>query len=329
MHIAAGFVGLLIVSATALKFLVYQAGIQEADHPTLGPQDSGQLSSTNSAAWSDHFAFSPQFPLGPTNAASFVLPVPAQQIRVPAPEAAASRTLPRAASAANSSALQLSDENRAKALQKELKRVGCYSGDVNGDWNPMSRKALSAFLQRLNAVLPTEEPDIILLTLVQGQTKAVCTTGCKAGQSMTDGGRCVPGAVPAQEASKPALQGDRVLEATVVQTPQISTPPWSAVNSGKIQARANDIVLAPWAPAPTLPLASQTAPPLSGRMTIGGPIETVEAEALTVEAASGITTATLPSFSRSARDNDTKRAEHPARPRRDTSWTTNFFNDRR
>ena len=41
----------------------------------------------------------------------------------------------------------------ALQLQRELARVGCYDGEINGVWTPTTRQALKAFLDRLNAVL--------------------------------------------------------------------------------------------------------------------------------------------------------------------------------
>jgi hypothetical protein len=47
----------------------------------------------------------------------------------------------------------------ARELQKELKRVGCYVGEVNGAWSPSTRRAMKMFIDRVNASLPVEEPD--------------------------------------------------------------------------------------------------------------------------------------------------------------------------
>lgn len=99
------------------------------------------------------------------------------------------------------------DEARAQLtrdLQTELKRVGCYSGDVTGAWSPSTRRAMSTFMDRVNATLPIDEPDYILLTLVQGHTAQACGTACPSGQSTAEDGRCVPQAVLAARAAKKA-----------------------------------------------------------------------------------------------------------------------------
>ena len=90
----------------------------------------------------------------------------------------------------------------ARELQRELRRVGCYDGEVNGSWTPASRRAMKVFTDRVNASLPTDRPDYILLRLVQTSPERVCGAGCPSGQSMSSDGRCLPDAVLAQVARK-------------------------------------------------------------------------------------------------------------------------------
>lgn len=91
-------------------------------------------------------------------------------------------------------------------LQSELKRVGCYAGEINGSWTSSTKKAMSSFMDRVNATLPVNEPDYILLTLVQGHAAKACGSTCPAGQTALDDGRCVPQAVIAARAAKKAKQ---------------------------------------------------------------------------------------------------------------------------
>jgi peptidoglycan hydrolase-like protein with peptidoglycan-binding domain len=56
-------------------------------------------------------------------------------------------------------------------LQSELKRVGCYGGVINGVWTGSTRQAMKAFMDRVNATLPTDLPDTILLTALIAQPK--------------------------------------------------------------------------------------------------------------------------------------------------------------
>jgi hypothetical protein len=62
----------------------------------------------------------------------------------------------------------------ARELQRELKRVGCYMGEVSGVWTPGSRLAMKAFVEHVNAALPVDKPDPVLLSLVQGYRERAC-----------------------------------------------------------------------------------------------------------------------------------------------------------
>lgn len=61
-----------------------------------------------------------------------------------------------------------------RSLQRELRRVGCYHGRVDGDWGPASRFAMAAFTKAVNAALPTDRPDVVLLTLVRRHSGTAC-----------------------------------------------------------------------------------------------------------------------------------------------------------
>jgi len=65
-------------------------------------------------------------------------------------------------------------EAMARDIQRELRRVGCFRGDVDGAWGPQSRQAMAAFTSQLKLRIPFEAPDESLLRLVQGQTQKVC-----------------------------------------------------------------------------------------------------------------------------------------------------------
>lgn len=159
-------------------------------------------------------------------------------------------------------------------IQRELKRVGCYAGDVDGDWGAGSRRAMAAFTDRVNASLPIEQPDFILLTLVQGHQSGICGRGCPAGMT-SDNGRCVPGAVVAQarrsqDRRNPSYSND-VVHYTTTQTataPQKQDTGWTSqiVRSGTGAAGPAQPTLA--ADAGAVAVAAAVAP-LPGRMSVG------------------------------------------------------------
>ena len=82
-----------------------------------------------------------------------------------------------------------------RLLQKELRRVGCYSGELNGEWTMSTRRAMKAFIERVNAKLPIDQPDGILLALVQGHPGKVCGVPCPVGQGLSRDAQCVPNAI--------------------------------------------------------------------------------------------------------------------------------------
>ncbi len=71
-----------------------------------------------------------------------------------------------------------------RALQRELKRVGCYHGEITGVWSPATRHASEAFLALANAKLPVAEPDAVLLALVQASQTTSCLAPCAQGRGV-------------------------------------------------------------------------------------------------------------------------------------------------
>jgi len=82
-----------------------------------------------------------------------------------------------------------------KELQRQLRRVGCYSGEVNGVWTQSSRRAMQTFTNRVNARLQVERPDHVLLALLQGHPDKMCNEHCPSGANPAPDGFCVPAAI--------------------------------------------------------------------------------------------------------------------------------------
>ena len=80
----------------------------------------------------------------------------------------------------------------ASALQRELQRVGCYDREINGVWTTSSCMAMQTFLGRVNAALPFDEPDVILLSLVQAHKGTACGSSCPTGKGATHSEQCWP-----------------------------------------------------------------------------------------------------------------------------------------
>jgi hypothetical protein len=175
-------------------------------------------------------------------------------------------------------------------LQKELTRVGCYDGEINGTWSAASKKAMAAFTERVNATLPVEEPDYILLTLVQGHAALACGKSCPPGQGLSGDGRCQPRAILAQSARKSDRKpGEEKAVAKAAPDGAKDAPKADAAAKAAETAKAAEPKSGPWTTttttasadtpkpaAPQVPLAeillNPPAGPLPGRMAMGAPI---------------------------------------------------------
>lgn len=131
-----------------------------------------------------------------------------------------------------------------RELQKELRRVGCYDGPITGVWTPSVRQATKDFTDRVNATLPTDQPDNILLMLVQGHQDKVCGKPCPTGQGLSQDGRCLPSAILARTVNRGQL-------ATASAQAQPAITGWSTTISA----------------APARPAGAA----LEGRMALAGP----------------------------------------------------------
>jgi hypothetical protein len=85
----------------------------------------------------------------------------------------------------------------ARALQRELRRVGCYQGEITAAWGPQAQGAMRAFTERVNATLPVTEPDDILLRLLRAHRGLACAAPCPAGQAAPGDGHCLPSSITA------------------------------------------------------------------------------------------------------------------------------------
>jgi hypothetical protein len=143
-----------------------------------------------------------------------------------------------------------------RELQRELKRVGCYQGEISGAWSQPTRNAMRAFTERINASLPVEEPDAVLLALVQGHQDRACGMPCPVGQGLAADGRCLPNAILAHGKKPPPALASAAQRTTAT----ADRAPGAATISG-------------WATTTTttpVPLP-EPGPAPEGRMALSGP----------------------------------------------------------
>jgi len=88
-------------------------------------------------------------------------------------------------------------------LQGELKRVGCYSLDIDGEWTSATRRAMKDFTERVKSVLPVERPDPDHLLLLQSHAEPVCRDSCRTREGNA-GHRCLASSLLESESRKSA-----------------------------------------------------------------------------------------------------------------------------
>jgi uncharacterized caspase-like protein len=77
-----------------------------------------------------------------------------------------------------------------RLLQTELRRVGCKTGEIVGEWNASSRRALSSFNDHAGTKFDEKLASIDALDAVKAKTGRVCPLDCERGYR-ADGERCV------------------------------------------------------------------------------------------------------------------------------------------
>jgi uncharacterized caspase-like protein len=77
-----------------------------------------------------------------------------------------------------------------RALQHELKRVGCFGGTVDGQFDPGTRAAFAEFAKLAVVSAASAEPDLEMVRLVRRFDKRVCPLKCAAGEKI-EGDLCV------------------------------------------------------------------------------------------------------------------------------------------
>jgi|KBSSwiStaDraftv2_1062776.scaffolds.fasta_scaffold21011_6 hypothetical protein len=153
-----------------------------------------------------------------------------------------------------------------REIQRQLKRIGCYQGEPNGVWTPSVRQALKAVTDHVNASLPTDRPDPVLLAMVQGQEPGACGASCPKGQSRAADGRCLPAALVAN-AGKARTQTTASAQTGGTKTGQAQVDP---VRGG--QAKGGQVKNAePAAGVSAVPADAAVPPPTEGRMSLAGP----------------------------------------------------------
>jgi hypothetical protein len=93
----------------------------------------------------------------------------------------------------------------ARALQKELARVGCDPGAIDDKWGVKAKNALNEFRQLTKTSLPADDPSEDAVRAASEQKGRICPLRCASDEKETNG-RCVTKLPP--RAARPALAND-------------------------------------------------------------------------------------------------------------------------
>jgi uncharacterized caspase-like protein len=113
-----------------------------------------------------------------------------EQPAVEKPRDQATAALPPADQAKASTSDQPVAADIPRLLQSELKRVGCNAGEVNGEWNAPSRRALDAFNKAAGTKLDVKVASLDALDAVRAKSGRICPLDCDSGYRAS-GDHCV------------------------------------------------------------------------------------------------------------------------------------------
>lgn len=82
----------------------------------------------------------------------------------------------------------LSGSALVTALQKELDRVGCDPGSIDGRWGNHTKEALEQFNRFAKLSVPADTPTMQALTALKGVNKQVCPSGSRPKLPQTTSG---------------------------------------------------------------------------------------------------------------------------------------------
>ncbi|MEO6381804.1 MAG: caspase family protein [Nitrobacter sp.] len=154
----------------------------------------------------------------------------------------------------------LSAVDITKSVQTELRRVGCYGGSADGEWDKASRLSLEKFNRYAGAELNVKLASLDTLDVIKGKSARVCPLICRHGYK-ADGDACV----------KIACGGGKVLndDNECVARKERRTPAASREREERRPRRAgrggfDDELAAPPAVAPRLPSRASAKPEQGG-----------------------------------------------------------------
>ena len=81
------------------------------------------------------------------------------------------------------------DVDIPRQVQSELKRVGCYSGEANGNWNSAAQRSMDLFNKYAGTKFDVKVASLDSLEVIKGRTGRICPLVCAHGFQV-DGDTC-------------------------------------------------------------------------------------------------------------------------------------------
>lgn len=158
-------------------------------------------------------------------------------------------------------------QNLVRDVRRHLARVGCLAGPPSDTWDEAATAAARAFGEHINATIPVNTADHVLLTLLEGYRGLACNLVCPQGERADGDGICRPAVdaaaqPPVQPANKAAPELP-VISAAPASPPSNVEPPERKTEPADVtQASPPQPIIASAAkPAATLPAKPIVPPP--------------------------------------------------------------------
>ena len=149
----------------------------------------------------------------------------------------------------------LSGADLTLAVQRELKRVGCYTGGLDGDWGRGSRAGLARFAKYAKIKLASTRPTQAIFDALKARKTRVCpiicgprhnlrngrcvAKTCPRGQELTRAGRCIKTAPKAKKATAKKSGKGKCNPAAIAKLAEKYRQQW--MSSGASQTAASGV----------------------------------------------------------------------------------------
>jgi Caspase domain len=109
----------------------------------------------------------------------------------------------------------LNPDDFAKEMQRQLGRVGCYPGDIDGKWGEKAKAALRKFIKFAKVAIGADQPSPEALDIISAQRVRICPLECNEGEhAVAD--KCVPKPKISPERSPPEKKPQRAASASIL-----------------------------------------------------------------------------------------------------------------